>query len=182
MLFFTKSHLKTTFFAIFALLSITLCSCDTLPKDCRTQLEKPFKAEVEGEIDGVKISATVLCDPTEHKTKEIYDKTTVTFKDGSLDGITVTLRSDGKATVRLRNSVENLPLYSGLAEPFTSLSPSVEPHSVKQTESGFEIVFKDDQLLTTCYFDKYGVIKKVEGRAYGREILLNITKFEQIEK
>ena len=182
MKFFTKNRPKTTFFAILALLSIILCSCDTLPRDCRSQLESPFKADIDGEIDGEKISATVICDPTEHKTKEIYDRLTVTFKDGSLDGITVTLRSDGKATVRLRSSIENLPLYSGLAEPFTSLSPSAEPYSVKQTESGFEIVFKDDNLLTTCYFDKDGVITKVEGNISGREILFNVTNFEQIKK
>lgn len=179
---FIRKHLKPTFFAILALFSVILASCDSLPAECLSKLEEPFRADVCGEVDGEKISAAVFCDPTEHKTKEIYDRVTVTFKEGALDGITATLRSDGKATVRLRNSRETLPLYSGLVEPFNSLCPETKPYSTKKTENGFEIVFKEDKMLVTCYFDRDGIIKSIDGEVNGRQVQLEITNFEQLPK
>ena len=164
------------------LVSCALYSCDNLPNNCASKLKTPFRAEVEGEVDGDAIAATVYCDPTVHKTKEIYDKITVTFKGGALDGITVTLRSDNKATVRLRNFKEALPLYSGLVEPFTALCPETKPYSVKKTADGYEIVFKEKKMTVTCYFDGEGIIKRAEGEVCGRQVDLNVTKFEQLPK
>lgn len=186
MIFFSEiseKSIKKTVFALLALFFISLAACDSMPEECLSQLERPFRTEVEGEINGKEVKAEIFCDPTEHKTKEIYDRLTVTFlSPKSLDGITVTLRSDGKATVRLKDSEETLPLYSGLCEPFASLWQSSEPRAVRKTDDGYEIEFKEESYDMTYFFDKDGKPKRIQGETGGRKIELNITKFEQIEK
>ena len=179
-MFFGEKSIKMTVFAMLALFSISLTSCDSMPEECLAQLERPFQTEVEGKIDGEEVKADIFCDPTVHRTKEIYDRLTVTFlSPQSLEGITVTLRSDGKATVRLKNSEETLPLYSGLCEPFASLWQSPEPYAIKKTDVGCEALFKEENYELTYYFDKGGKLKSIKGEVGGRQIALNITKFEQ---
>lgn len=171
-----------TIFAILIIATLSLSACDSLPSEYDRQLSSPFRAKLEGEIDGEKIIATVYCDPTEHKTKEIYNVLTVTFESGSLEGITANLRSDGRATVRLRNSEEELPLYSGITEPFTALFPNCEPYAIRQTGDGCEVEFRDEDISVICYFGNDGTIKRVEGEVDKRAVLLNIINFEQIPK
>lgn len=183
MTFFGEKSIKKTVFALLALFAVSLSSCEYMPRECLSQFESPFRAEVEGKIDGEAVAAEIFCDPTEHKTKEIYDRLTVTFlAPKSLEGITVTLRSDGKATVRLNNSEETLPLYSGFTEPFASLWQSPEPSAVRKTDDGYEIEFKEKDYDLTYFFDKDGQPTLIQGEAGGRAVQLNITNFEQIEK
>ncbi len=180
---FVGKGAKRTLFAIFALFSIFFTACDDLPSDCLKYLDAPFFAEVEGEVDGVRVSALLYCDPTEHRTKEIYNKLTVTFlSPESLGGMTVSLRSDGKATLRLKDSEEDLPLYSGLAEPYLALSPEGEIYSQKKTAEGYEITYKQGSDSVTYYFDADGVPKRAEGSVGGRKILLEITKIRNTSK
>lgn len=182
MRFFIGKGAKGTVFAILILLSMILTGCDDLPSDCLKYLDAPFLAEVKGEVDGGAVSALVYCDPTEHRTKEIYNKLTVTFlSPESLGGMTVSLRSDGKATLRLKDSEEELPLYSGLAEPYLALSPEGEIYSQKKTADGYEITYKQGEDSVTYYFDTSGTLKKAEGSVGGRKVLLEITKIRQIK-
>ncbi len=180
---FTINNTKWTVFAIFIAIAASLCSCDYLPAECSSYLESPFRADAEGEINGERISAELYCDPTEHKTKEIYNRLIITFKSGKgLEGITVSLRSDGLATVRLRGTTEELPLYSGLAQPFTALCPQSEPYAIRKTEGGCEIEYRDGDSWAILFFDESGVIKRVNGEILSRHLDLNVTNFEQIPK
>ena len=183
MMQFGEKSIKRTIFAMLVVFSLTLASCEYMPRECLSQLEEPFRMQVEGEIDGGDVAAEIFCDPTEHKTREIYDRLTVTFlTPKSLEGITVTLRSDGKATVRLNNSEETLPLYSGLSEPFNSLWQSSEPYAVRKTDEGYEVEFREENFVLTYFFDKEGRLKGLVGDSYGRKVDLTVTKFDQIEK
>lgn len=180
---FVSKGAKRMIFAVLALFSIIFTACDDLPSDCLKCLDAPFFAEVEGEVDGAAVSALIYCDPTEHRTKEIYNKLTVTFlSPESLNGITVSLRSDGKATLRLKESEEELPLYSGLAEPYLALSPEGEIYSQKKTDQGYEITYKQGEDSVTYYFDASGVLKRAEGSIKSRKVLLQIIKIRQIIK
>ena len=85
---------------VLAVLAVCAVACNGL--DPRIALDETFTANIEGEIDGREISARVYCDPTEHITKEIYVRMSVSLlSPESLRGVTLTLRSDGKASVRL---------------------------------------------------------------------------------
>ena len=180
---FSRKWMRIMVFVVSILAVFSFSACDTLPEECASYLSSPFRAEVEGYADGEKISATVFCDPTEHKTKEIYNVLTVTFSEGrALEGITASLRSDGKATVRLRDSSEELPLYSGLTEPFLALCPKAEPYSVRKTDEGFEAEWREEEMSAILYFGKDGIIKRAEGVVSGRQIKLNVTSFERISQ
>lgn len=178
--FTDKKCLKIAFSAIFALFLLSATACDTMPQECLSRLGKPFYAETEGAVDGQKISADIFCDPTEHKTKEIYTALSVTFHEpASLDGITVTLRSDGKATARLGSLTEEMPLYSSISQPFAELFESPKPERVIKTEQGIVIETADNGSTLRYHFDNDGIIKRIEGEVDGHQVDLNVIKFEQ---
>lgn len=156
----------------------TLTSCEAA-FDPFVNYREPFRVNVSGTVDGTEIEAVVFCDPTEHLTKEIYNVLIVSFSlPKSLNGITVSLRSDGKATVRLKDTEEELPLYSDIAEPFLALCPKGEPESVERTESGgLKIVYADGEDKVNYIFDENGQMKKAEGEIKGRKVSLNIINF-----
>lgn len=175
--FFAKKKIATVF-AVFCagIATVTLLfGCDGMAEGVSFPNE-PFFASVEGRVDGEEINALVFCDPTEHKTKEIYNKLTVTFNSpAGLSGITVSLRSDGKATVRLRDSEEEAPLYSGMTEPYLFLLES-EPYSVEKVDGGYSMIVSRDNEQLKCTFDQNMVLKKIKGRYFGHEIELFVTK------
>lgn len=178
--FTEKKCLKIAFLAIFALFLLSATACDTMPQECLSRLEKPFYAETEGAVDGQKTSADIFCDPTEHKTKEIYTTLSVTFHEpASLDGITVTLRSDGKATVRLGSLTEEMPLYSSLTEPFSSLFRSTAPSRITKTDTGFVAETESNGSALKYHFNSDGMIERIEGEIEGHKVDLRVTKFEQ---
>jgi hypothetical protein len=180
MRFIEKKCLKIAIFAIFTLFSLSTAACDTMPQECLSRLEKPFYAEVEGRFDEQSLSADIFCDPTEHKTREIYSVLTLTLhQPTSLDGITVTLRSDGKATVRLNTCTEEMPLYASISRPFAELFESPKPDRVIKTEQGIVIETADNGSTLRYHFDNDGIIKRIEGEVDGHQVDLNVIKFEQ---
>ncbi len=168
-----------TVFAVFCVLGtviFALIGCETLTDDIKIP-QKPFFVEAFGEVDGEMVEVKVFCDPTLHSTKEIYNKLTVTFfKPENLDGITVSLRSDGKATVRLNDIEEEMPYYGGLAEPYLVFLPSGEYSSVKKTDIGTEVVYGEGEERLVYFFGIDGQPKSIEGCFEGHKILLNVTK------
>ena len=180
MRFIEKNCVKWALFAALALFLLSLTSCDSTPGDCLERLKKPFYAEVEGRFDGQSLSADIFCDPAEHKTREIYSVLTLTLhQPTSLDGITVTLRSDGKATVRLNTCTEEMPLYSNISQPFAELFESPKPNRVIKTEQGIVIETVDNGSTLRYHFDNDGIIKRIEGEVDGHQVDLNVIKFEQ---
>lgn len=162
---------------------LLLTSCDSLPEECRKSLDRPFRATVEGEVDGKDVRAEVYCDPAEHKTKEIFNRLTVSFeKPQALAGITVSLRSDGKATVRLKDTSVEMPIYREMTEPYIALTPMGEMYSQSKTENGYEMTYKQGEDSITYYFGADGVLKRVKGRVDSRNFDLNVTNFRQINE
>ena len=179
---FTRKHINKTLFALLLAFAILLVACESRP-ELPEYFEEPFRATVEGEVDGRVIKAEVLCDPTEHPTKEIYNVMTVTFSaPATLEGITVSLRSDGKATVRLKNTEEDLPLYDKLVEPYLTLMPGSEYASIEKSADGYKIACEQNGGRFFYYFDVEGQPKSIEGNIFEREIRLNITKITKINK
>ena len=171
-----------TVIAMLVLLSTCLCACDGAFEEF-DHLGSPFVAEISGEVDGIAVEAEIFCDPTEHKTKEIYNLMTVKFSAAeSLEGVTVTLRSDGKATVRLRDMEEELPLYSGFAEPYLALCRGGEVFSRRKTEGGYEIVFVDGEDSVTLNLDEKKMPTEVCGSVNRRNFSLKVTNFQQSKK
>ena len=166
-----------------AALMLLLISCDSLPEECRKSLDRPFRATVEGEVDGKDVKAEVYCDPTEHRTKEIFNRLTVCFEDPqALAGITVSLRSDGKATVRLKDTSVEMPIYREMTEPYLALTPFGEMYSQSKTNDGYEMTYKQGEDSVTYYFGMDGVLKCVKGTVDSRNFVLNITNFRQMTK
>ena len=158
-------------------------SCDSLPAECKKSLERPFWARVEGEIDGGNVVAEVYCDPTEHKTKEIYNRLTVSFiEPRALSGIRVSLRSDGLATLRLKDTEVETPIYREMTEPYLALTPFGELNSQKQTATGYEVTYKRGEEHVTYYFGTDGVLTGVKGTVDSRSFDLKVTAFRQISK
>ena len=163
--------------------ALLLSSCDSLPEECRRSLDRPFRATVHGEVDGREVKAEVYCDPTEHKTKEIFNRLTVSFEEPrSLAGITVSLRSDGKATVRLKDTSVEMPIYREMTEPYLALTPFGELYSQSKTDDGYEMIYKRGDDEVTYYFGADGVLKRVKGRVDSRNFDLNVTNFRQINE
>ena len=160
---------------------LLLTSCDSLPSECRKSLECPFWADVEGIVDGREVKAEVYCDPTEHKTKEIFNRLTVRFTSPhALAGITVSLRSDGLATVRLKDAEVEMPIYREMTEPYLALTPFGELYSQKQTSDGYEATYKQGKDAVTYYFGADGVLKGVKGTVDSRSFSFTVTNFRQI--
>lgn len=179
---FTRKHINKTLFALLLAFAILLVACESRP-ELPEHFGEPFRATVEGKVDGKEIKAEVFCDPTEHLTKEIYNVMTVTFSaPATLEGITVSLRSDGKATVRLKNAEEDMPLYNKLVEPYLALMPSSEYASLEKTADGYKIACEQNGGRFFYYFDVEGQPKSIEGKIFEREIRLNITKIIKINK
>ena len=174
--------MNRTVVAVLVLLPLCFCACDSAHKEFE-YLSLPFTAEVSGDVDGVAVSAEVFCDPTEHKTKEIYNWMTVKFSaPESLEGIVVTLRSDGRATIRLNGAEEELPLYSGFAEPYLALCCGGEIASRRKTEEGYEIVFSEGENSVILALDDKKVPVGVRGDVNGRNLSLKVIKFQQTQK
>lgn len=177
---FGKKSRNKTLFAILPILLFVLAACDTGNKGGIACFDKPFAATVEGYVDGTFIKAEVFCDPTEHITKEIYNVITVTFNaPASLEGITVSLRSDNKATARLKNMEEDMPLYEKFVEPYVTLIPESEYSAIEKTDDGFKVMYNKEGSDLIYYFDADGYPKSVEGEATGRKVSLKIIKFTQ---
>ena len=177
------SKKAVAFVAVLTAAVTLLASCDSLPEVCRKGLDRPFWATVDGEVDGREVKAEVYCDPTEHKTKEIFNRLTVSFeKPLSLEGITVSLRSDGKATVRLRETSVEMPIYREMTEPYLALTPMGELYSQCRTSEGYEMTYKQGEDAVTYYFGADGVLKCVKGRVDSRDFTLNVTNFRRINK
>ncbi len=85
---FWMLYAKKTVFAFLMLFAITSASCDKWQDDIFKVYLKPFFADVTGLVDGEEIKARIYCDPTDHKTKEIYvsgEDTGTTFPDFGMD-------------------------------------------------------------------------------------------------
>lgn len=177
---FSKKHIYKTLFALLTVLLGCLAACEIGGVEDVNCLKLPFSATVEGDVDGVKVKADVFCDPTEHLTKEIYNVMTVTFyAPESMDGITVSLRSDNKATVRLKNTEDEKPLYEKIIEPYLTLMPRAEYSTVEKTDDGFKIVYNADGCDLVYIFDEDGIPKSIEGEVRSRKVRLDIIKFDQ---
>ena len=170
---------KKLMIALIAVLTgflLLLASCDSLPEECRKSLERPFWAKVEGEIDGREVMAEVYCDPTEHKTKEIFNRLIVRFDSPrALEGITVSLRSDGLATVRLKDTEVEMPIYR-------EMTPFGELYSQNKTNNGYEMTYKQGGDTVTYHFGTDGVLKGVRGTVDSRSFDLTVTNFRQTSK
>lgn len=162
---------------------LLLTSCDSLPSECRKSLECPFWADVEGIVDGREVRAEVYCDPTEHKTKEIFNRLTVSFTSpNALAGITVSLRSDDLATVRLKDTEVEMPIYREMTEPYLALTPFGELYSQKQTAAGYEVIYKQGADSVTYCFGADGVLTSVRGTVDSRSFDLTVKNFRQKSK
>ena len=180
---FYKKYLNKTVFAILLIVLSTFFGCEIGEDGYFTIPDEPFRLKVKGEVDGKPTEAEVYCDPTEHVTKEIYNKVIVSFiSPSSLSGITVSLRSDGKATVRLKNTEEELPLYSALAEPYLALCPDKSYSSLKKTDNGTVVICENENGKLSYLFDSEGQIKSVEGEINDRKITFNVIKIYEKDK
>lgn len=197
------------FLAIFA---IALCSVSCkggLPKNYFEYTAKPFKAEVEGSVDGLRFSARIFCDFSADNIGDLSEKVgeaenndgsashsgSISEKKGdrspvisveytspeSLKGISVTLFSDGSSSARLGEISAN-DRFKNMAIHFLALAPIGDIFSVEQTEGGYIIIYSvgDDSL--TYIFEEDGVYpSSVSGSFCDREIVLNIKGFEFVE-
>ena len=178
----TAKIINKTLFALLMCIIAFFVGCDG-NSNLLSCFNEPFRAVVEGEVDGRFVKAEVFCDPTEHLTKEIYNRLTVTFScPEALDGITVSLRSDGKATVRLKDTEEDMPLYDKLVEPYLVLMPSAEYASLEKTANGFKTSCEQNGERIFYYFDAEGQPKSIEGKINGRKILFSIVKVDKMGK
>jgi len=159
-----------------AVLAACAVACDGL--DPRISLDSAFTANIEGEIDGREISARVYCDLSEHITKEIYVRMSVSLlSPESLRGVTLTLRSDGKASARLgQNTVEGAYI-DGMIAPFLASFPDGEYSSVEKGEEGFLAIWRKGEDTVEISFDINGVPKSAKGYVGARKISFVITNF-----
>lgn len=167
---------KRTVFAFLTVLLLLLVSCENCGIEYGSYLDEPFFASISGVVDGIEVKAEIYCDPTEHLSREIYEKLIVRFlSPASLEGLTVTLLSSGEGIVRLGDVVPEGESFDDIADPFLALCPSGEPSSVRKEENGeVTVIYKSSEKDLTYTFDKDGVVKNVKGVQNGREIDLTV--------
>jgi hypothetical protein len=177
-------YAKKTVFAFFMLFAISAVSCDSMTDDCIDSLKHPFFADVCGTVDGEIIEAKIYCDPSDHKTKEIYEKLIVTFSSPEgLEGVTVTLLSSGEGLVRFENVISKDPYYAPMTELFSSLFISGEPLTVKREDDGnMTLCYKDAERDLTYTFDSQCNLTLIEGSQNGKTISLRISSLQKTDE
>lgn len=177
---FWMLYAKKTVFAFLMLFAIASVSCDKWQNDVLEVCLKPFFADVTGLVDGEEIKAQIYCDPSEHKTKEVYERLVVTFQaPEGLDGVTVTLLSSGDGFVRFENVISKDPYYAPMTEAFSTLFLTGEPLSVKRKENGSLILrYADSTRDLTYVFDPKGALKQIEGTQNRRNISLKLNNIQ----
>ena len=177
---FWMIYAKKTVFAFLMLFAISAVSCDGIYGYSRDNISRPFFADISGEIDGVGIYAKIYCDPSEHKTKEIYEKLIVTFDSPEgLDGVTVTLLSSGEGFVRFENVISKDPYYAPMTDMFSSLFISGDPLSVQKESNGdLSVRYKNSGRDITYTFDEKYTPKEINGTQNGRKIAFKLTNVQ----
>ena len=170
-----------TVFAIFLTFAVTLFTlgCNKTDGVARQYFKEPFFMDINGEIDGIQISARVYCDPTEHLTKEIYEKMIISFSaPKSLGGVTVTLLSSGKCITRLGDTVSEEYVSEGICDIFEIFAPEKEMTRIKN-ESGKAVAeYEDERGITAYVFDENGQLIRAMGERGGRIFEFNVKTVE----
>ena len=148
---------------IFSLCFSTACVGNGAPFNIPSE---PFRALVEGVVDGESVKAEVYCDPSEHKTKEIYEKVVVKFTyPEKLCGITATLLSSGEGFVRYGNITCSSPYFAKMSELYLFLAPSGEPYSIeKNANGGYNATYVNEKDKIVYVFNADGEICNAEGK------------------
>ena len=171
-----------TVFAILAFLSFALiaASCAKNDGSIPEYMSKPFLVDIEGEIDGTLVSARVFCDPTEHLTKEIYEKMIISFSSPeSLSGVTVTLISSGKCITRLGDAVSKEYSSESISDFFDILSPQNTATRIKKEPDGKTIAeYEDKGGIATYIFDENRLLIAFKGEKNGRFFSFNVKTVE----
>ena len=160
---------------------VVICLCLVLPCSCMgggsnlfAYTEDGFSTTVKGSVDGISIEATVHFEPPiEGEQTRIM---TVSYSaPESLEGITVSLYSDGTARSRL-GSVDIGGAFHGFAEPFLAICPEGDCSSVSLNGDGdATVVFDDGKNYVKYYFEKgVRLPSKIEGRVSGRQLSLKL--------
>ena len=173
---FWMIYAKKTVFAFLMLFALSAVSCDGAYAYSEDAFNRPFFADVSGNIDGEEVSAKIYCDPSDHKTKEIYEKLIITFSSPEgLEGVTVTLMSSGEGYVRFENVISKEPYYAPMTDMFSSLLISGEPLSIEKDSSGDMILrYADIGKDLTYVFSGERVLKEINGTQGRRKISLKL--------
>lgn len=156
-----------TVFAILTVMILTLCTvaCHISDSDILTHMKSPFLMELRGEVDEEEVSARVYCDPTEHLTKEIYEKMIITFSaPESLEGITLSCLSNGNVIARLGNIVSEEYPSDTASIFFDVLCPQAAPTRIKKDAEGKTVAeYENSKGKIEYIFDKDGQLSKING-------------------
>lgn len=113
--------------AIFvAVVAVLLQSCSPPPEDRFEYAASPFTASVEGELDGISFSATVLCNPTVSESDGVILSAHI-YSPASLEGITLSRTRDGQTSARLGSASCDVGGFAELGNVLACLLPE-EPH------------------------------------------------------
>lgn len=167
-----------TVFALLTVVLIALSACEANQFRFIPSVSEPFSATVEGQIDRTQITALIWYDPTEHVTKEIYRKMTVTFlAPESLEGLAISLFSDGKVSAELGKQRFEGGLLRQAVAPFLTLIPSSPYSTIQKEEDGsVTLTVREGEDTDLSYlYDKEGVLERIEGTKDGRNILFFVT-------
>ncbi len=161
---------KTVVAILTALMLLTLLvSCKGEGEKLFGYMNEPFFMEIGGEIDGVAFEARVYCDPTEHLTKEIFEKMIISFSSPKeLDGITVSLLSSGKCITRLGSIVSSEYVSENICDIFEMFSPEKEMTRIKKEVDKTVVEFEDEKGITVYIFDENNRPVRIEGERKGR--------------
>ncbi len=174
--FFTKAK-AWTIIALICVILASFSACDGTASDIFAYSEEDFSAVVEGSVDGIEIKAVV------HFEKEGEDVAsrimTVSYlSPKSLEGLTVSLYSDGTSRTRLGNIEFGEGSFGGLAAPFLVICPQGEYSSISHNGAGdAEVVFVNAYGELKYFFKKdVGFPTRIEGRASGRYISIRLSE------
>ena len=177
--------INKTVFAILTviILLISATSCEGGGRELFGYMNEPFFMEIDGDIDGISICAGAFCDPTEHLTKEIYEKMIISFSaPESLCGMNVTYLSDGKSILRMGEIVSEESVSKNISLLFSIFSPSQDMTRIRKESGGYTVAeYESEDGIVSYIFDEDGELFEISGRKSDTFFHFNV-KIEPFEK
>lgn len=160
-----KTVIAILLFLTILIAPLILSSCENAATITDIYTSSPFLMEIEGEIDGNILSARIYIDPTQHRTKEVYEKMIITFSSPeNLDGITVTYLSNSKTLVRLEDLISQELPSDGISKLYEIFVPRGELTRLKKEEDGKTVAeYENAQGKISYVFDKYDRLTVIKG-------------------
>ena len=174
----TASAIGFLLFLAFAIIFFNSCG-DASGANCFDYASSPFTVRAEGYIDDSPINATVRYTPQRIKDQRTSVMTVIFLSPPQLEGLIVTLFSDGSASARIGALCAEGSEYGELLTPFYGLLGDLQYSSIKKTSNGEKIVkIKNERQDLTYYFngDSHAPCK-IQGNSDGRKIDLTLSDF-----